>query len=656
MLNLQQKMWLKRATPAEIVEKIQAGVLTLEALEEFARTDAAFAPRMPLVRDVLRFTPDPREAQDFGRVLELYNSAPGADTTLLELNRYMQQWSNAEFAADHLAQVRQFATLLGEAKDFASLKPLAEQAMADMQTPGAMPRRDVTAMVTGYINTWQSVPGIDASHMALAKEWEKNFAEFYDRLAADAWQSILTPEGSLISYEALLGFMNAYPGNSYGLQADDLLWNWALAQDDVFAAVEKYSSYTRGCGRHAADVDNLATAAAQWQAVEQSRTPGDVSDYAIRVIDFINNNPGHPFVSRAKEVLVALKPEVLAEIRRNPIAFFHGHFMKLYNSGVFDTDELCEAANANDYLLDRIRNYYDIDYRLKELNLGDIMADMLHGYGQQGIADVLFFGISSSGKTCILSGLLNNPELSFDTVNFSCKYAEALQTYALEGFAPPATTRDAVAVIKADTTRGNKKFHFNLVDMAGETFRHRIADNENAIVDFKDMGEGAPEILNNGNDKVVFIVVDPHPAGSDATTQRNALRRLIDLFFKVEDNRRIMQHVKGIHFIVSKADTVEEPRLQNSRDIVRNLLGDQDCRNFVDECRKLGINASKQANLDGVPRVFCFSLGRFSVSNVYDYNRADSDIIIQTICDYVSGMRPTGMFHKIRSLLTESLV
>ncbi|MDE6134794.1 MAG: hypothetical protein K2F79_04395, partial [Muribaculaceae bacterium] len=427
------------------------------------------------------------------------------------------------------------------------------------------------------------------------------------------------------------------------------------------AGIRVYENYTAGSGRHAGDLAEMATASQEWHTL-LSAPPAPryaASTKACGIIDFLQSNPRHMFAKKAMSMLKDLGPAVCAEIAENPIVYYPNLFDKLYDSGLFNRQDLLKAANANDYLLGRITDRQAIQRRLDALNLDGIMSDMLHGYGEKGITDILFFGISSSGKTCILSGLLNNDGLSFDTVNFSCKYAQALKSYAEEGFAPPATRDVAVAVIKASTSRKGLKYHFNLVDMAGEAFVHKIADNIDAKTDFRDMGQGAPEVLNNGNDKVFFIVVDPAASPDDQTLQRNVLRRLIGLFFGSVNNqvtnRTIMERVRGIHFIVSKADTLPEPRLENARAIVRRLLNNQDCSELVENCRNFGINVSKDPALDGKPRIFCFSLGQFTVGNIYDYRPVDSETILQTICDYASGTGRETFLYKIRAVLTESL-
>ncbi|MDE6121443.1 MAG: hypothetical protein K2F63_06605, partial [Muribaculaceae bacterium] len=423
-------------------------------------------------------------------------------------------------------EIEGFISAIAEKHEFEKLCPLAMQALDDYDRIGRQPSLDVCAMVTHFLGRWRGHPDADPQHIDTVEAWDGFIKRISAERAEQEWRSLFDDDGCLLSAESLKKFIDRYPGNAHIDEADDLLWEWALAQEDPEAGIRVYENYTAGSGRHAGDLAEMATASQEWHTL-LSAPPAPryaASTKACGIIDFLQSNPRHMFAKKAMSMLKDLGPAVCAEIAENPIVYYPNLFDKLYDSGLFNRQDLLKAANANDYLLGRITDRQAIQRRLDALNLDGIMSDMLHGYGEKGITDILFFGISSSGKTCILSGLLNNDGLSFDTVNFSCKYAQALKSYAEEGFAPPATRDVAVAVIKASTSRKGLKYHFNLVDMAGEAFVHKIADNIDAKTDFRDMGQGAPEVLNNGNDKVFFIVVDPAASPDDQTLQRNVLR------------------------------------------------------------------------------------------------------------------------------------
>ena len=80
------------------------------------------------------------------------------------------------------------------------------------------------------------------------------------------------------------------------------------------------------------------------------------------------------------------------------------------------------------------------------------------------------------------------------------------------------------------------------------------------VTSFADMGTQAPEILNNGNRKLFFILIDPTSEGREQALQAEAVNRLKSLMFGKVDGRNpneaIMRRVEGLHFIVTKADTL----------------------------------------------------------------------------------------------------
>lgn len=82
-------------------------------------------------------------------------------------------------------------------------------------------------------------------------------------------------------------------------------------------------------------------------------------------------------------------------------------------------------------------------------------------------------------------------------------------------------------MIKATARRPEGvKHHFNLVEMAGETFVNKIVNamgrDGKLVTSFADMGTQAPEILNNGNRKLFFILIDPTSEGREQALQAEA--------------------------------------------------------------------------------------------------------------------------------------
>ena len=157
--------------------------------------------------------------------------------------------------------------------------------------------------------------------------------------------------------------------------------------------------------------------------------------------------------------------------------------------------EVVEAKN-----LERIKNELpDINAEIAKCR--KVCAD--------GHTDVFLFGIPSTGKTCILMGLIGCTTIDVDTVRAGGPYSSALDQYLKAGLTIGQTPKDFVATIEAEIMEGTKKHMLNLVEMSGEDFAFKIADNENGKISFEDMGNGATQLLCNNNRKVFFIIVDP---------------------------------------------------------------------------------------------------------------------------------------------------
>ncbi len=227
--------------------------------------------------------------------------------------------------------------------------------------------------------------------------------------------------------------------------------------------------------------------------------------------------------------------------------------------------------------------------------------------------------------------------------------------------APPRTQTRFVAVISCEIYKKDKKRElkvpFNLVDMAGEDFQNQIVqidDLENATVSFASMGDGAPEILANSHDKVFFVLVDPTATGQREMIQKDAIRTLISLF-ENPTNRQIMSRVRGLHFIVTKADTLLDNRQKSACRAVHKILNEATRTKLRNFCRDLGINSSTEQDLDGRPRVFCFSLGKFHPGNIYSGSQRDSETIINVISDYVVAERQETVGRKVRKFFTQPI-
>ena len=117
-----------------------------------------------------------------------------------------------------------------------------------------------------------------------------------------------------------------------------------------------------------------------------------------------------------------------------------------------------------------------------------------------------------------------------------------------------------------------------------------------------------------------------------------------------------MGRVRGLHFVVTKADTLSGNRLESARAAVHKILNEASRTKLTNFCRDLSINSSNKKQLDGRPRVFCFSLGKFHPGNIYSGSQHDSEIILNVISDYVAAEKAVTPGRKVRRFFTQPLI
>lgn len=568
-LSLPQQLWLKRAYVSDVVDKLHAGVFTLDDLREYALANQAFAEKFALVEAALGNVEDPAEPARFDAVcvaFKAFEDKPGSDSSALKalFDAYLKDYSKASYAAEHVEAVK-----------------------------------------------------------AMNIKVEGLFAE-----AAEAeWQKLTAAP---VQPDALKEFLEKYKAvGSYLALSDDLLWNQALTADDVVAAVESYEGFFAGKGKHSAQAAEVYNATNEWFRV-------DVGNI-YNLFDFLESYPGHLYERKALARLAALKDDELASLRRAPALYDNETFCALYRRQVCTRRELIEAAGIDDTVFERILE--DSAIRAALPSPPGRNSRYACAAGEQGLLDVIFFGIAASGKTCVLSGLLANDSVVADEANYSGEYASLLKRYAHAGVALSGTPDYFSAVIRTSFMEpGGTKRSFNLVEMAGEAFSNKIvtAVGRSGKVEsqFEAMENATASILTGRNNKLIFLLIDP--TGDEAARQRQieAFNRLRSLMFDVEGNRAVMERVKGLHFIVTKADTLGDNRPDKARDIVCRILNTAAREDLVAKCREYGINHSHDSEWNGRPEVFAFSLGSFTVGNIYTYNPADSDRLLSFISNY----------------------
>ncbi|MBP5295010.1 MAG: hypothetical protein J6Y95_04745 [Lachnospiraceae bacterium] len=474
----------------------------------------------------------------------------------------------------------------------------------------------------------------------------RDLQEISDRKAREVWDAV--DKNDIYS---LSNFLRRHPDSSFAQTADTQFWN--LCQGAGIDSIRTYRE-VRPNGQYADLAENLISSYEQWESVKAEEAP--LLDKVDHLKSYIIKYPSSPFINEAKEYFAQKKEELFADMRENMMAYDRALVLAIVNKGIVTKEELCERGLASESSFDK----------MKEMLNPVEQNEVLKIASEPGVTDVFLFGIPSSGKTCVLTGLLASSAWSIDFAGNSRDYMNYLITACRKGLVPAGTISGYTTLIKAtvkETVRGKLIYHpVNLVEMPGEDFLNKMVLNPNGTMDLDDMGIGASDLLGNNNPKAIFLVIDPSATGMvdvDVTapdgsiTRRTIaqdliLRNMISLIMK---NEKIMKNVDTISFIMTKADTIQpaSERQRVALDLIKNYY-----QTSVDDlttfCKRLGINRNKNKDLDGHPELFLFSLGDFYPGGVYDYDSKDADALIERIKQMTRGQKEEGPLDFLKKL------
>lgn len=434
------------------------------------------------------------------------------------------------------------------------------------------------------------------------------------------------------SVESLMAHLTKYPDTCHFDEIDNRVWTLLKQMFEAIEAANRYLAFfpAGACKTEAQEIKQTYD---EWDAVKQQYD-------LIATREYIKAHPLSPFGDEAEELFQMLKADEIqgmTELQGNyPIE----NLLYYLDNGIFTEDELIDKGVATRESIDILKNIERIKGGLPDVNAEiskcrKVCAD--------GHTDVFLFGIPSTGKTCILMGLIGCTDIDIDTVRAGGPYSTVLDQYLTAGLTIGQTPKDFVATIEAEIMEGNKKHLLNLVEMSGEDFAFKIADNENGKISFEDMGNGATRLLCNNNRKVFFIIVDPTARvvafnhlvedqdGSylirKNVNQRVILKRMVDLLRQPE-NRDILKKVEAINIIVTKSDTLgnEEERDQKALEHFKTQYGNI-IAPLTALCQQYNINQDN----GGRPKLYSFSLGQFYVGGIYKYNDRDAKKLVQVL-------------------------
>lgn len=442
-------------------------------------------------------------------------------------------------------------------------------------------------------------------------------------------------------YDALCSYLRSHPVSPYVVEAEEKCW--VLASETLSGMQRYLNDFPAGC--YVEEARSRIAAYTEWERIRYAGTTFDL-------VNYVNNNPASPYIADARKRLNEKKEETLSEMQYYPSNFRLSDVQGLINNGVITQSDLLSRGIVTPDLMKRI------------INAPKLVPPVLNTVPDIDEAnratDIYLFGVPSSGKTCVLSGMLGSSKWSnIDYVAFGAqRYINYLQMCRTHGIVPERTYGNFISLIRTEVMpdRGGAVHRVNLIDMAGEDFATKIVMNPDGHVCFEDMGVGVTELMQNDNRKVFFIVIDPAADGiiyferkdengipvvgpdgapvRDATQQDIILNSMISMIFAPE-NKKILQKVDAIHFIMSKADLLGSPAERDTEALRRfNKNYGQSIKSLIESCQKCGINSGT----GGRPVLHTFSLGSFHIGGIYNYNPTDSDKLVNIFSQITRGV------------------
>lgn len=642
-----------------IVHYLQTGEITMN---EFPNISGERKQEVEKRIDELSHLPDPQEQADWTDIQNLISSNGPKNIFKKKLETYIQKYKDSLPSGNHLDEAQK------ELKQLL-VDDIAEQEKVDWskipaEIPNSVP--DVKAYIgklDEYLRKYQKY-GDSAFNVTKTKNQKQKALESIEELEYNTidWFRYLT----------VLKYLREHPKTTHFDELDDALWGFTnnpLSLENLERFIDDISNI-EGIpqSKHLSQANAALRAYSFWQPIADRR---DI----IEVKDFIDRNGDSPLIDAANMLLRELKKEELTLIEHNPSAYSAARCTSLINAGVFTIREL---ENKGFITEDSFRRLAGVE-RFKQQNPVDPKRYRNTDEKEDDdvdTTDVFFFGIPSTGKTCILMGLLSSNSFVWNQQIAGGLYGDLLKTYCDEGMLPDRTQGSFVAKIHGKIYDDDKNVHhINLIEMSGEEFAVQISRNEKHITSFDEMGTNATQILKNNHKKIFFFIIDPttelcvfnreietrdEDGNIDTETQTirvrqsSILKGMMDLL-ELESNKDIMDNVDALHFIATKADTLyaEGSPEEVARELIVGRYG-QLLKPALELCSPSNYEINPATNFK--PRLYTFSLGKFYAGGVYDYDSTDSEKILSVIRNNTRSVKPHSFNEKIKAFFNKEIL
>lgn len=295
------------------------------------------------------------------------------------------------------------------------------------------------------------------------------------------------------------------------------------------------------------------------------------------------------------------------------------------NNNNFSFDDLLDAG-INERVVNSLRHYCNSNRITMFRNINQLPPM------EEGRTDVYFVGVPGSGKSTMLSGLLNvanrNGVLMPDIYNNDGSiYQTQLISDLNRGVLPNATASGSYNYVALSLKDDDGAKHpFNIVEVPGENYVNMFNNG--------DVGEFL-SYISNSNKKILIFVIDSlaHDTGyNDSSSQLDQNLVYVNILNMFKSNG-ILDQTDAIYLVANKFDAIKATRYatNNSSDV--ELASDflqEEFRNLIENCKDAREDSKNKFKIKVLP----FSIGNVSYTSIIDnFNREYSEVVIDNLIE-----------------------
>ena len=236
---------------------------------------------------------------------------------------------------------------------------------------------------------------------------------------------------------------------------------------------------------------------------------------------------------------------------------------------------------------------------------------------ETGRTDLYFIGVPGSGKSTMLSGILQcahkSGSLMPDPYNQDgVKFQNKLLQDFNNGVLPKATAEGSYNYIALSLRGDDEKRHpFNIVDVPGEVF-NQIIDNPK-VDDFL-------HYIHNSNRKIIVFVIDSlaHDNGYTDSRNQNDQSLIYPNILQLLHSHGVLEQTDAIYLVANKFDAIYQSRYQGDdrahKEIAYEFLNDE-FLNLINNCKAVREDTKNQFKIKILP----FSIGKVAFETIFDY-------------------------------------